>query len=26
MTFTVCFALQEKYVKEVTKTHGEGFD
>jgi hypothetical protein len=26
MTFMVCFALQKKYVEEVTKTHGEGFD
>jgi hypothetical protein len=26
MTFMICFALQEAYVEEVTKTHGEGFD
>jgi hypothetical protein len=25
-TFTVCSTLHEKYVEEVTKTHGEGFD
>jgi hypothetical protein len=26
MTFMICFALQDAYVEEVTKTHGEGFD
>jgi hypothetical protein len=26
VTFTVCFSLQEKYVEEVVKVHGEGFN
>jgi hypothetical protein len=26
MMFTICFALQEKYVEEVINTHGEDFD
>jgi hypothetical protein len=26
VTFTICFALQEKYNEEVVKKHGEGFN